>query len=133
METAKTAKNALCILSKSDLPQVVSTSELDFPSVISLSSVTGEGIDALTGAVEELFSSDAPCDGTLLTNARHAGAITRARDSILRVEESILLGGTPDAVLMDLEDAMEAIAEVTGASMREDITAGIFSRFCVGK
>jgi tRNA modification GTPase len=43
------------------------------------------------------------------------------------------LGETPDAVLLDVEEALEAIAEVTGKSMREDITADIFSRFCVGK
>jgi tRNA modification GTPase len=43
------------------------------------------------------------------------------------------LGETPDAVLLDVEEALEAIAEVTGKSMREDITSDIFSRFCVGK
>ncbi len=133
MEAAKQARNAICILSKSDLPQVVEPSELDFDIVLPISSVTGAGIEALTPAVEGLFSSNTPCDGTLLTNARHADAITRARDALLKVEESMLWGGTPDAVLLDLEDAIEAIAEVTGKSMREDITNGIFSRFCVGK
>ena len=133
MEAAKQAKNAICILSKSDLPQVISVDELDFDTILPVSALTGTGIEELTPAVEALFASGAPCDGTLLTNARHTAAITRARDSILKVEESFLWGGTPDAVLLDLEDAIEAIAEVTGKSMREDITNGIFSRFCVGK
>ena len=92
-----------------------------------------QGLDDLIPAVEQLFDNGTPCDGTLLTNARHTQALTRARESMLRVEESILWGGTPDAVLLDLEDAMESIAEVTGRTMREDITNGIFSRFCVGK
>ena len=43
------------------------------------------------------------------------------------------LGLTPDAVLTDVELAMEAMGEVTGATVREDITARIFERFCVGK
>ena len=43
------------------------------------------------------------------------------------------LGLTPDAVLTDVEEAMEAMGEVTGATVREDITARIFERFCVGK
>ena len=133
ISAAKQAKNAICILSKSDLPQVVSPEELDFDTVLPLSSVTGEGIEALAPAVERLFASNIPCDGTLLTNARHSAAITRARDAVGKVEESMEWGGTPDAVLLDLEDAIEAIAEVTGQSMREDITNGIFSRFCVGK
>ena len=43
------------------------------------------------------------------------------------------LGMTPDLVLIDVEEAMEAMGEVTGATVREDITARIFERFCVGK
>ena len=38
-----------------------------------------------------------------------------------------------DAVLTDVEVAMSAMGEVTGATIREDITARIFERFCVGK
>ena len=33
----------------------------------------------------------------------------------------------------ELNKAMEAMGEVTGATVREDITARIFERFCVGK
>ena len=42
---------------------------------------------------------------------------------------AVKLEGTPAAV----EAAMEAMGEVTGATVREDITARIFERFCVGK
>ena len=40
---------------------------------------------------------------------------------------------TPDAVLTGLEDAMEALARLTGRSVTEDVTDSIFRRFCVGK
>ena len=52
---------------------------------------------------------------------------------MLRAVEGLGLGLTPDAVLTDVEEAMEAMGEVTGATVREDITARIFERFCVGK
>ena len=45
----------------------------------------------------------------------------------------MMLGHTPDAVLTDIEEAMEAMGEVTGNTVREDITTRIFERFCVGK
>ena len=77
-----------------------------------------------------LFPDDTPCDGSLLTNARQAGAILRAKKSAVR---SLRAGMTPDAVLVDLEAAMDALGEVTGRTMREDITNRIFERFCVGK
>ena len=39
----------------------------------------------------------------------------------------------PDALLTDAEEALAALGELTGASVREDVTARIFERFCVGK
>ena len=50
-----------------------------------------------------------------------------------RLFSTLKMGFTPDAVLTDVEEAMEAMGEVTGATVREDITARIFERFCVGK
>lgn len=133
MEAARKARHVIVILGKSDLPQVLSPEELDFDQLIPLSAKTGQGIEALAPAVEKLFASDVPCDGSLITNTRHSAAITRAKDSLTLARQSMALGETPDAVLLDVEEALEAIGEVTGRAMREDITSDIFSRFCVGK
>ena len=40
---------------------------------------------------------------------------------------------TPDAVLTDTEEALNALGELTGKTVREDLVATIFARFCVGK
>ena len=72
-------------------------------------------------------------DGELLTNARQAQAAERARDALLRVEDALSAGMTPDAVLTDVEEAMTARARSPGSTLREDVTARIFERFCVGK
>ena len=133
MEAANTARHCVCILSKSDLGLTLDPETLDFDTVLPVSAVTGAGLEALAPVVEGLFASDAPCDGTLLTNLRHETAIRQARDAIVRSMESMDSGATPDAVLLDVEEALEAIAGLTGQSMREDITNDIFSRFCVGK
>lgn len=50
-----------------------------------------------------------------------------------RAGESLAAGITPDALLTDVEEALSALGELTGASVREDVTARIFQRFCVGK
>lgn len=133
IDAAGSARHTICILSKADLPQVLPPTQLPFDTVIPVSAVSGQGLSTLTAAVEALFASDVPCDGTLLTNHRHEAAITLARDAIARTQASMTYGATPDAVLLDVEAALEAISEVTGHSMREDITNDIFSRFCVGK
>lgn len=133
MAAAKTARHSICILNKGDLGQVLSPEATGFETVLPVSAVTGEGLEAIAPAVEALFSSNVPCDGSLLTNSRHIHALTQARDSMERAQRSMESGETPDAVLLDVEAALEAIAQITGASMREDITSDIFSRFCVGK
>lgn len=80
-----------------------------------------------------VFDDEAPCDGSILTNARQADAIAKSRASIEAARSSLRLGMTPDAVLVDVEAAMEALGEATGRVVREDITNRIFERFCVGK
>lgn len=133
LEAAKAARHAIVILSKSDLAPVLTERELGGYSVLSLSAKTGQGIEALAPMVEALFDANVPADGTLLTNLRHTTAISAARDAIARAQQSMEWGETPDAVLLDVEEALEHIGDVTGKSMREDITNDIFSRFCVGK
>ena len=126
-------ENAVALINKSDLGQAVEPCDLPFMNVISICAATGEGLDQFADVVEVLFDSDTPCDGSVLTNARQYDAIRRAYDAIQRSLKELRRGLTPDMVLIDVEEAMAAMGEVTGATVREDITARIFERFCVGK
>ena len=126
-------ENVIVLLNKSDLTPVVEPSDLPFMQIITFSAKTGEGVDQFTGLVEELFAGETPCDGSILTNARQHDAIRRAQEALASALQGLRMGFTPDAVLTDVEAAMEAMGEVTGATVREDITARIFERFCVGK
>ncbi len=133
MELCSEQKNAIALINKSDLGSVVSPSELPFVYVIEISTVTGRGLDQLADAVDTIFAGNTPCDGSILTNARQYDAIRRAYKSLLNALSGLRLGLTPDVALTDVEEAMLAIGEVTGNTVREDITARIFERFCVGK
>ncbi len=127
------AENAIALINKSDLGSAVEPSKLPFMQVIHISTKTGEGLDLLADAVDVMFASETPCDGSILTNPRQFDAIRRAYEAMLSALQGLKLGLTPDAVLTDVEAAMEAMGEVTGRTVREDITARIFERFCVGK
>ena len=126
-------ENAICLLNKTDLGCVVEPSDLPFMAIIKLCAKTGDGLDQLADMVDTLFENNMPCDGSILTNARQFDACRRAYEAMLRAMHGLGLGLTPDAVLTDIEEAMEAMGEVTGATVREDITNRIFERFCVGK
>ena len=101
---------------------------------VSLSARTGEGLEELGQAVAALFpqvSEDKA--GELITNARQAEAAGRALNCVVRANQALSDGVTPDALLTDVEEALEALGELTGQSVREDVTDRIFSKFCVGK
>lgn len=127
------AEEAIALVNKTDLGTAVDPSELPFVSVIPICAKTGEGLDSLAEILEASFGGSIPCDGSVLTNARQYDAVRRAYEAILSALKGLKLGYSPDAVLLDVEAAMEAMGEVTGATVREDITARIFERFCVGK
>ena len=133
IEVCQDHQNAIALINKSDLDSLVCPSDLPFMFVIPICAKSGEGLDLLADVVDEMFAGAAPCDGSILTNARQFDAIRRAHDGIQRAIAALKSGLTPDAVLTDVEEAMEAMGEVTGATVREDITARIFERFCVGK
>ena len=126
-------ENAIALINKTDLGSEIDPGDLPFLWVVPVCAKTGAGLDQLAGAVDSLFENDTPCDGSILTNARQYDACRRAYEAMLNALKGLQLGLTPDAVLTDVEEAMEAMGEVTGSTVREDITARIFERFCVGK
>lgn len=133
MELCQTLEHVIVLLNKGDLEPVVKRSDLPFETVIPFSTKNGEGMDQFVQIIDEMFGGETPCDGSILTNARQYDAIRRAYEGIMRAREGLQIQMSPDAVLTDVEYAMEAMGEVTGATVREDITSRIFERFCVGK
>ncbi len=104
------------------------------PEGVALSAVTGEGLDALEAAVAALFPAGNEAEsGSFLTDQRQEEAARRAREAIRRAKAALEEGLTPDAVLTDAEEALDALGELTGRTAREEIVSRIFSRFCVGK
>ena len=135
INAAKAAKNSICVINKTDLPQVIEREVLEasFKDILTVSALTGEGLKALEQAVARLFPNPEAPAGELLTNARQAEAVRRALGSLDAAQEALAQGYTADAVLTEAEAALDALAELTGRSVKQDITDRIFSRFCVGK
>ena len=127
---AQTAETAIALINKSDLPQRL-TEPLPFRQVFPISAREKTGFAPLEQAIAAQFGAQAQCDGSILTNPRQIQAISRAAGHIRQARQALDM--TPDAVLTDVEAAMEALGECTGRTVREDITNRIFERFCVGK
>ena len=135
IRAAAGAEKSIAVINKSDRSLVVDPAEFSgsFSRVCTLSAREQTGLDALEQAVAELFPTPNAPVGEILTNARQADAVGRALESLRAARDAMVLGVTPDAVLTEAEEAMAALGELTGKTVREDVTNRIFSRFCVGK
>ena len=69
---------------------------------------------------------------TILPNVSVAG-VDVSNLTVEQARQALAAGYAPDAVLSDVEQALEALGELTGKTVREDVTDCIFRRFCVGK
>ena len=132
LRAAERAPKALVLLSKSDRPPRTLHVETALP-VLTISARTGEGLEELERAIAALFPLPEVPAGEILTNARQAEAVDRAIEAMEAALGAMAEGRTPDIVLTESEGALAALGELTGRSVREDVTARIFSRFCVGK
>jgi len=128
------SKVRLTAANKCDLPLRAELDRLPQPLVIT-SALTGEGLDELEDKLVELalggsvLSSDAP----LVANVRHKEALERAGKHLLGAQESLRSGMPDDLVAIDLTAALNALGEITGETVTEDLLETIFSRFCIGK
>ena len=107
---AEQAPKAILVISKADLEQQGQEMETSLPCV-SISSVTGQGLDELEKEIEKLFPLPQVPAGEILTNVRHAQAVSAALESITAALEAMEFGATPDIVLTESETAMAALGD----------------------
>ncbi len=129
---AEAAPKGIVVLSKRDIAEPDAEITTALP-VVSLSSVTGDGMDELERVIAEQFPLPEVPAGEILTNVRQADAVKRAIEYMRSALDAMRAGMTPDIVLTEMEGAMSALGELSGRTVREDVTNRIFQRFCVGK
>ena len=131
-------KKVIVLVNKSDLNQVVQMDSLneimDFP-ISSVSVKNTDGIDELREKIKELFFKGEIIANTesVITNLRQKESLQHASNSLLEVEVSIKNKMPEDFFSIDLMSACDALGEITGESVAEDLVNEIFEKFCTGK
>jgi tRNA modification GTPase len=101
------------------------------------SALSGEGIEGLVRAIgARLGAAPETIEGALVTNTRHIDLLRRCAAAFARAQatQEARGGQAPEEVLLvDLNDAREALDEIAGRRTSEDVLERIFERFCIGK
>ena len=115
------------VLNKADLPPryppAAAQDLLAAAPVRTVSALTGDGIAALRSTLARLVvptTSDAG-DDLLLGSVRHVEALRRAADHLAAAQETLDSAYPLDMVTIDLRGALDALGEVTGHTVTEDL------------
>ncbi len=128
-------RDAIILLTKSDLPQVTPVALIaeKIPAlVIEISLKSGAGTDELLNAITERVGK-IDFEMSFVRDEREANLLRRAVKYLREAQETIQAGVGIDFVSIDLRAALEALSELTGEAVSEDVISEIFSKFCVGK
>lgn len=131
-------KTLILVLNKADLAtSAASAGVIGFPEntrIISLSAKWKEGIEKLRSMLVEAANlPDLSRNDIIVTNVRHFEALSRALDSIHRVQEGLNLELSGDFISQDLRECIFHLSDIVGEVTTHEVLGTIFSKFCVGK
>jgi len=103
--------------------------------VVFCSAKEGWGLDELREKVLELVAARGirPGDSPLITRERQRRLLERCEAAIAEARAALAEGLPLEVVVVNLNEAGEALGELTGRQVRQEVLEEIFSEFCVGK
>lgn len=133
------SKNVILVLNKKDLVTGPDTARLPdswqlLPQV-RISALYNQGIDHLKDLIASVSMGDARLDlrTKMIPNLRHKPLLDKCLMALGNALESIRADTPLELVVIDLQEAADALADIIGIHVKEDILDQIFSRFCIGK
>jgi tRNA modification GTPase len=129
----------LVVLNKIDLPnrldEAKARSAIADLATVSVSALTGEGMDGLRRLIRTavLENSSGTLEMDFLPNARQNRAMGEALDWFQQASNHFREEAPLDIVAVDLNNGLDALAEITGARATEETLDRIFQTFCLGK
>mgnify|MGYP003287748604 FL=1 len=103
-------------------------------SIVRISAKTGSGLTELRSILaQSQHDLMADSDTTLVTNQRHAQALSDARTSLLRVREGLASNLPTDLAAQDIREAIYHLGSIVGEISTDEVLGNIFRNFCIGK
>lgn len=103
--------------------------------LVTISALRGDGLDILRQTIGELALGgiERTTEDVLVTNVRHRLALERAAGALDRALERAAEGLTEEYVSEELRAGLDALGQVVGATVSQDLVDRIFDAFCIGK
>ena len=133
-------KKTLVVINKIDLPVASGYREKAdflnrFPTV-EISALTGLGLDHLKEAIKDSILSDnslATTTSHAVPNLRHREALKAAKKCFENARIKARTHAPMEIVAFELRTGLDALGEITGQTIDDEVLDSIFSQFCLGK
>lgn len=105
-------------------------------NIVYISVRTGEGIEQFKKYLEQLvfgFSAHNVEDNVYVQNVRHEQLLKESYSCITDVIQAVDKEVALDCIVIDLRLAIDALGNITGESVSDEIINEIFAQFCIGK
>jgi tRNA modification GTPase len=124
------AAHDIHIVSKGDLLAADAES-----SVLVTSAKTGQGIEELKRAIVDRAVGGAAesDDGVVVTSERQRTLLEQGSAALGRAARAVEEKAPTEMVALELREATEALAQVMGERVGDEVLDALFSRFCIGK
>ena len=128
-------KNSIILLTKSDLPQILTDEQIKTFSdkkIFHVSTKTGAGFEKVFDEIiKNVGSIDS--ENIFIRDEREADLLRRSLKHLQEAKNTVEKNLGIDFISIDLRAALEILSEITGESVTEDVINEIFSKFCIGK
>ncbi|MBQ7705437.1 MAG: tRNA uridine-5-carboxymethylaminomethyl(34) synthesis GTPase MnmE [Selenomonadaceae bacterium] len=123
-------RNAIILITKADLPQVIDVTK--FEKFIPISVKKNLGVEKFLAAISEKVGN-VNAEMNFVRDEREADLLRRAVKNLEEARLTLQKNIGVDFISIDLRAALELLSELTGESVTEDVIEEIFSKFCIGK
>ena len=131
-----TPDNAVVCENKTDLPNSQTFSDYQ-PALphLRISALTTEGLAGLKQHLHTRLEAlvELPGEATVVVNARHRQLLSQGRELLLEGRQKLQDSIPAELAASDLREALQTLAQITGAFDTEDLLDVIFQDFCIGK
>ena len=128
-------KKSIAVFNKIDLPGAGTRSKIEARTsvAVEISALREFGIEELKREVTAQLPQRAEIDGIGITRQRHQDCLLRVARSGAVAEELMRSSQPDECVVAELQDALNALGEMLGETVEEEVLDSIFSQFCIGK
>lgn len=123
-------RNKIDLLTEPDLEQQRGQ---DGNEQVWISAKTGQGMNRLRARIKQAVGASDQVQGSFSARQRHVDALKRARDHLVAGHGVLQEFQAGELLAEELRLAQQALGEITGELLPDDLLGEIFSSFCIGK